>query len=211
MKVIISAILLASAFLHARRSVDADGKMCKDDQFYLDPAIRGSFGQVSCPEGYQPARLNDPATFTQAAMFIFGCLGPGHEAWISTAMGTVYAQGDPIKLRAPDAIEKGAAGPARLTVKTGTIGKVNQQQQRHTRRKSMAKEKVYVPPSKIPVRRSTVQELPQSQPSMRTTGIVLPDSSEAVLPFLCQLSPTSNNNNRIIKFKHRVHLNTYFW
>lgn len=86
-----------------------DAQTCKDDMFYMDTTNVKIFDKSinECPPGYRLAHLDSPALFNHAAVFVFGCLGPAKEAWISTAMGTIYGEGDPVKLVSPDAIEKG--------------------------------------------------------------------------------------------------------
>lgn len=93
---------------------------CNDGMFLIDKAhlvAREKAGKDACPSGYQLAKLDTKAQFNRAAYFMFSCLGPSKEAWIETAGEAAVPQGkiglpavgknDPLKLIAPDAIEKG--------------------------------------------------------------------------------------------------------
>ncbi len=116
----------------------------------------------TCPPGYKLAKLDDPEVFNQASIFVFGCMGPSAAVWISTAMGTVYSEGDPITLIAPDAIEKGGLFiQARKETKST----------RHLKTKRPTQfEKAAI-----------VQER-----NIRIAGNVILDSSDSHHPFLCE-------------------------
>lgn len=160
--------------------VDADQPetICKDTKYYLDRSKAGKFEgrRDACPTGYTLAKLDSPAVFNHAAIFLFGCVGPAQDAWISTAMGNMYAEGDPLKITAPDAIEKG--GPMMMVGrKTRTPSNVGSIRHRHTH---------HVP-------RATIYEKQQAPAyehptgKIRTMANVILDSPDSVHPFLCQL------------------------
>lgn len=132
--------------------------ICQDSNFYIDTSIMKTFekSEQPCPKGYQLAQLSTPAIFNQAAMFVFGCLGPAKEVWISSAMGTIYGEGDPVKLISPDAIEKGG-------LPFGTQQKA----------KSLSKS------HKVP-------DTPIRRINVRSVGNVELDQTDITLPFLCQ-------------------------
>lgn len=136
-----------------------DSYICQDSTFYMDTNIMKTFekSEKHCPNGYKLAQLSTPALFNQAAMFVFGCIGPAKEAWISSAMGTIYGEGDPVKLISPDAIEKGG-------LPLGAQKKVS------------GLSKNYKVPD-TPIRRINV----------RSTGNVELDQTDITLPFLCQV------------------------
>lgn len=133
--------------------------VCQDANFYLDTSQTGAFGKSGrpCPPGFRLARLDSPEVFRGAAVFVFGCLGPAKEAWVASAMGTIYGEGDPVKLVAPDAIEKGGVP---LLPRPG--------------------------PKDPAQSRRTLPGAPLGWINVRSVGQVELDQSATELPFLCQ-------------------------
>lgn len=178
-----AALLLPAAFgqpaaTQPDADEDPDLSICKDYLFLLDKERKGPFDaqQSACPAGYQLARLADLAAFNHAAIFLFSCLGPSKDAWIATAMGTIYAKGDPIKITSPDAIEKG--GP----MLHAPAGRSKMQKSRKSgrapadhRSTARAAEKQHAPVATA------------AGTNVKTVASVQLDSPESLLPFLCQL------------------------
>jgi hypothetical protein len=183
------AILLPASIskLH-HEIVDADQQetICKDTKYYLDRSKGDKFKakKNACPTGYVLAKLDSPSSFSHAAIFLFGCLGPAQDAWISTSMGTVYAEGDPLKITAPDAIEKG--GPIMLAQggrknRTGSTIKSKHRLTHHV-------------PSPSTYEKNQQQVTFELSPGkIRTVANVHLDSPDSVHPFLCQLISASDN------------------
>lgn len=197
--VITAAATLASALHHEILDADEPENICKDTRFYLNRLTAGPFaiGRAgdACPPGYALARLDDPGTFNHAAIFLFSCLGPSQEAWVGRAMGTVWAEGDPLKLTAPDAIEKGGAPVS----KSSAPGKATRQPS--SRLVPSIPSSPRIPSAPAHRKRRTTFQAPRptiyekhhapqqeidTQPRIRTMGSVFSDSPEAVHPFLCQ-------------------------
>lgn len=161
--------------------VDADQPetICKDTKYYLDRSKTAKFEgrRDACPTGYTLAKLDSPAAFNHAAIFLFGCVGPAQDAWISTAMGNVYAEGDPLKITAPDAIEKG--GPmmmvGRKTRNASNVGAIGKHRLTHHVPRATIYEKQQGPAYEPPTGK------------IRTMANVILDSPDSVHPFLCQL------------------------
>lgn len=157
---------------------ELDLSICKDYLFLLDKDRTGPFNakRGACPAGYQLARLADPAAFNHAAIFLFSCLGPSQGAWIATAMGTIYAQGDPVKFTSPDAIEKG--GPMlHAPASRSKMQKPRKSGRAPADRRSTARaaEKQHAPAAAAP------------GTNVKTVASVQLDSPESLLPSLCQL------------------------
>lgn len=170
--------------------LDADepaDTICKDTKFYLNRLQAGPFSVGrsgdACPPGYALAKLDDPATFNHAAIFLFSCLGPSQDAWIGRAMGTVWAEGDPVKLTAPDAIEKG--GPILPSRQHQYQPPSHPRSQRHKRRAT-----VQPPRATIYEKNQAPRQEIDMQPRIRTMANVFSESPEAKLPFLCQHTTT---------------------
>lgn len=102
--------------------------LCNDGIYYIDqgtPLKRIEITPKTCPEGYRLARLENENDLYRAGYFVFGCLGPSQEVWLEwahhlEAAGITEDIGAaPIKLIAPDAIEKG--GPVMLESNMGNV------------------------------------------------------------------------------------------
>lgn len=169
--------------LAKRAHIDADVEpaedICKDSKFYLDKsAVKTFYHRTNaCPPGYELAALRDHESFSHAAIFLFGCLGPSNEAWISSYTGTVYAVGDPLIMAAPDAIEKG--GPI-------LPPQIMESRMNASTRRSKSKRAGYIPPRPT-IHEKSVSPLLRMEPKIRTVATVDLDSPESAHPFLCQL------------------------
>lgn len=162
------ATALAATVINVEESLN--DRICKDDMFWMDSDRVGPWDEFStaCPAGYQPANLDSWELLKHAGSFTFSCIGPSYPVWITGAIGSILGRGDPMKLVAPDAIEKGGSVPFKRH-------RSQSKRRRHTRGRYSKSAQV------------TAQQPLMPGVNVRSVGTIVGDLADGNAHFLCQL------------------------